>query len=371
MRVALIHDWLDGYRGGEKVLTALLELFPEAPVFTLFYRPEKMPASYHSRQIYYPKRLNRMQKWRKVLLPILPTMIESFELDDFDLVISSSSCVAKGVITSPHTPHLCYIHSPMRYVWDQRQHYINRWMRLVPFHFLWNHISTYLRLWDTVSAGRVDRFVANSSFVAQRVRKYYDQPAAVLHPPVEIERFHPAERQAPSDLSQKPYFLVAGAFVSYKRFDLAIEACEQLGKRLIVAGSGPAEAALRRLGKKFTHFEIQPDGDRWVELFQNAEALLFPGLEDFGITAIEALAAGTPVIAFQGGGALDFIQPGVTGEFFSKPEVASLIQTLQAFRPERYQSDVLVEYSKDYSKKNFQQQIRHHIDQLLQSKDPS
>lgn len=364
MRVAFVHDWLVSYRGGERVLEALLELFPDAPVYTLFYDPKSMPASISSRKIYDIPSIRPFRRIRKLLLPLYPTLIESFELESYDLVISTSSCVAKGVITGPHTKHLCYIHSPMRYIWDQRQHYFATIHKIPILGMLAKLMTSYLRLWDTTSANRVDRFIANSSFINERVKRFYQRDAAVIPPPVDVDSFK-GEAKASKD-GAKEYFLVAGAFVPYKRFDLAIKACESIGKRLIVAGSGPDEKKLRAMtNSPLVSFVSKPDKEQWVELFKGAQALIFPGVEDFGITAIEAMSAGTPVIAFKAGGALDFIQPGKTGEFFTQPTAKVLAETLASFDARNYAKSQLTDYAKAFEKEVFQEKVNKELAQLV------
>ncbi|RYZ60334.1 MAG: glycosyltransferase family 4 protein [Proteobacteria bacterium] len=360
MRVAYVHDWLVTYRGGEKVLEALLELYPEAPIYTLFYSPSMMPESIRKRTVYAPKWLNRLKVLRKALLPLLPAAIESLPLEDYDLVISTSSCVAKGVMVAPHAKHLCYIHSPMRYIWDQRQHYLDRKRSFSPKEFLIHLLSQRLRMWDVSSNNGVDQFIANSSFVAQRLSRYYARKSSVIHPPVELERFFRAEK----GLSKGNYFLVAGAFVSYKRFDIAIAACEALGVTLKVVGSGPDEKRLRKLAGKNTEFVIQPNADEWVKLFQGAKALLFPQIEDFGITAIEALASGTPLIALKAGGALDFVEEGHTGLFFKEQTVDSIKAVIRDFDNNRFDANKLEAFAKKFSKKAFLENIRRELNAL-------
>ena len=360
MRVAYVHDWLVTYRGGEKVLEALLELYPEAPVYTLFYSPSQMPESIRKRTIIVPKWLNHLKLLRKALLPLLPAAIESLPLEDYDLVISTSSCVAKGVVVGPHAKHLCYMHSPMRYIWDQRQHYLNRERSFSPKEFLIHLLSQRLRMWDVSSNHGVDSFIANSSFVAKRITRYYRRDSKVIHPPVELELFYP--KAGTSQI--KDYFLVAGAFVNYKRFDLAIAACERLGLKLKVVGSGPDEKRLRTFAGKHTEFIIKPNGAEWVKLFQGAKALLFPGIEDFGITAIEALAAHAPLIAFNGGGALDFVEDGRTGIFFDEASVESLMAAIVRFDKVVFQSNHLETFARKFSKANFLEKIRHELNAL-------
>ncbi len=357
MRVAYVHDWLVTYRGGEKVLEALLELYPDAPIYTLFYSPSEMPESIRKRVVYVPKFLNKLKALRKALLPWLPAAIEALPLEDYDLIISTSSCVAKGAMVGPYAKHLCYIHSPMRYIWDQRQYYLSGKRSFSPKEFLIHLLSQRLRIWDVCSNSRVDSFLANSSFVAKRVARYYGRSAKVVHPPVELDRFIRSNQS----IAKGDYFLAAGAFVSYKRFDLAIQACEKLGKRLIIAGSGPEERALRSLAGRHTEIIIQPKAEEWVKLFQEAKAFIFPGVEDFGITAIEALAAGTPLIALKAGGALDFVVEDQTGIFFEEMSVDSLCGALRRFETQGFDARTLEDYARRFSKQNFLDQIRQEL----------
>lgn len=363
MKVAFVHDWLVTYRGGEKVLEAMLELFPDAPVFTLFYDENQMPASISQRTVHYPKWLNKFKKVRKLFLPFYPSIIESMPLEEYDLIISTSSCVAKGAIPGPTAKHLCYIHSPMRYIWDQRSHYLKPFQKIPFLSAIFHSLSSRLRMWDTLSSHRVDQFIANSQFVKERVTKYYGRSSEVIPPPVDVEAF----KNTPKNTSlRSPYYLVAGAFVSYKKFDLAIQACEASGKKLIVAGSGPDEHRLRKLAGPHTEFMIKPSPKVWKELMANAKALIFPGVEDFGIVAIEALSSGTPLIAFKGGGALDFLRPGQTGTFFSELNVGSLQSVIDKFDSEHFETDDLKAFADQFTKQNFQAKIQSQIKNLTE-----
>lgn len=359
MRVAYVHDWLVTYRGGEKVLEALLELYPEAPVYTLFYSPSAMPESIRRRTVHVPKYLNRLKRLRKALLPFLPAAMEALPLEDYDLVISTSSCVAKGALVGPDAKHLSYVHSPMRYIWDQRRHYLSGKRSFSPKDFLIHVLSQRLRMWDVCSNSRVDRFIANSQFVSRRITRYYGRESRVIHPPVAIERFFPSAESPKSD-----YFLAAGAFVNYKRFDLAIEACKRLGLKLKIIGDGPEEKRLRSLAGPGIEIIIKPSEGEWVEYFQKAQALLFPGVEDFGITAIEAIAAGTPLIAFKAGGALDFVEEGRTGVFFEEETVESLMSAILRFQKTRFDPAQLREFAQQFSKDVFLEKIRGEISAL-------
>lgn len=363
MKVAFVHDWLVTYRGGEKVLEAMLELFPDAPIFTLFYDKSQMPESISSRQVYFPKWLNKFKKVRKLFLPFYPSIIESMPLENYDLIISTSSCVAKGAIPGPNAKHLCYIHSPMRYIWDQRSHYIKPFEKVPFLSAIFHSLSSKLRMWDTLSSHRVDKFIANSSFVKDRVYKYYGRDSEVIPPPVDVESFGQEDRL---DSSSEPYYLAAGAFVSYKRFDLAIQACEAAGIKLVVAGSGPDEQSLRKLAGPNTHFVIKPDSSEWRKLMANAKALLFPGIEDFGIVAIEALSAGTPLIAFKGGGALDFLVPNKTGAFFTELDANSLKDALESFDSKQFEGKEMKLFAEQFTKKKFQDRIKNQIEHLTE-----
>ena len=306
LKVALVHDWLVEYRGGEKVLQSISDLYPEAPIYTLFYDQEKLPKYWSHKDIRYPKWLNRLKKFRKILLPILPSVVESFPLFEYDLIISTSSCVAKGALCRPDAHHISYIHSPMRYIWDQRDEYIKSSSKLSLFEPVIHYLSQRLRLWDVISSQRIDQLVSNSHFVQQRIKKYYQRDSEVIFPPVDLSRFH--KKDNPMEVACKDYYLVAGAFVSYKRFDIAVKAANRSGMKLVVMGKGPYLEKLQSLASKNIKFIISPTDEVFHSYLKNAKALLFPGVEDFGITAIEALACGTPVLAYKRGGALDFIQ---------------------------------------------------------------
>ena len=360
MKVAIVHDWLISYRGGEKVLEAIASLFPEAPIYTLFYDPKKMPKSINERSIKYPKSLNALKPIRKALLPFLPAVVESFKLWEYDLIISTSSCVAKGVIPGPYAKHICYLHSPMRYIWDQQEEYLSQFDQLPGIKPLMRLASVKLRLWDTISSARVDQFVVNSSFVGKRVGRYYGRPSKVLHPPINTSFFE-AHDEKPSG----GYLLAAGALVHYKRFDLAIHACERLGKKLVVAGKGEMEKKLRRIAGRYTEFEIAPDDHRWRELLRGADGLIFPGVEDFGMIAIEAMACGTPVIAYEKGGALDFITPGVTGAFFTDQSVSSLMAAIEKFEANKFDNNKLVEFADKFNVKRFKQSFLKEVENTL------
>jgi glycosyltransferase involved in cell wall biosynthesis len=361
LRVAIVHDWLVTWRGGEKVLEALASIYPDAPIYTLFCKPQILPETLRHRNIIVHPAANRLAFLRKALLPVLPVWIESFDLNEFDLVISTSSCVAKGVIPRPDARHVCYIHSPMRYVWDQRELYLGRVFRLPILGFMARALTTALRVWDVASSARVDLFVANSTFVQQRVRKYYGRGAVVIPPPVDTNRF--ITKDSPK---KEGYLLAAGAFVGYKRFDLAIAACEKLGRKLVVAGQGPLLGSLRGQAGRHTTVIDAPDDATWRKLMLGADGFLFPGVEDFGITAIEAMASGTPLIALKKGGALDFVREGETGVFFDNETVDSLCDAIGKFDRIKWDISALRDFAGRFSREVFTAKMRATIEELTE-----
>ena len=352
VKVAIVHDWLVSYRGGEKVLQSLLDLFPNAPIYTLFYDRNQLPDSFHNREIIYPKWLNKFRLVRKLFLPFYPAIIESFDLSSYDVIISTSSCVAKGVIPRPGAHHVCYVHSPMRYVWDQRFSYLPTIRSIPGLAFAFECMSNYLRLWDVMSTNRVDTLISNSSFVQSRIRQYYRRESQVIHPPVAVDRFKIRQLGRPRD-----YLLAAGAMVPYKRFDLAIQACERAEVRLIVAGDGPEFKNLKRHAGRYTEFVNAPSDDRLTELMQGAKALLFPGVEDFGIIGIEAMASGTPIIAFDQGGAKDFVVHEKTGLFFSDQSVSALVDAIERLNAVTFNEQAVSNHAMTFSAERFKSEF--------------
>jgi len=326
MKVALVHDWLVGYRGGEKVLAAMAGLFPEADVYTLIHRPGALPPSLEARR----PRTSRLQSLPGVfrlyrhLLPVLPLAIRSMRLErGYDLVISSSHCVAKGIRAPEGARHLSYVHAPMRYMWHQFDDYFGPGRASPVVRLGARAARPFLRRWDVASARGVDRFVANSRHIAGRIRELYGREAAVVYPPVELERF---TREPPGG-GRGGYFLWLGALVPYKRVDLAIAAAARARVPLWIAGSGQVE--LRDVPPNVRVFGAVKD-EEVPALYRNARALLFTGEEDFGLTPLEAQACGRPVIALARGGALETVTPR-TGLFFQEPTEDSLLGALSGF----------------------------------------
>ena len=317
MKVAFLHDWLDSYRGGEKVLEALLSLYPDAPIYTLFYKPDDLPESITSRRVYAPWWLKPFHGMRKLLLPILPWCLYAFRVNQYDLLISTSSCVIKGVPN--RTKHISYIHSPMRYIYDEKHNYFGRYLKIPVLKQIVQLMIVYLRWWDRNSNSGIDQIVVNSTFLRERVQRSFGRDAEVIHPPIV------SPEQCPHP-EKKDHFVVAGALIPYKRTDLAIKACERLGLPLKILGEGPERKRLEAIG--YGEFLGRAGAKVWHETISTARGLIFPGVEDFGMVPVEAMAMGTAVIALQKGGALDYIAPRETGVFFDKQNVASLVEAL-------------------------------------------
>jgi glycosyltransferase involved in cell wall biosynthesis len=323
MRVAIVHYWLVNMRGGEKMLESLLEMFPEADIYTHVYNPRAVSGLINGHRV-FTSRVNRLpfaKKLYQLYMPLMPNALMDFDLRQYDLVISSEAGPAKGVVPNPNAYHLCYCHSPMRYLWDMYHEYFRGTNPLV--RFFMKRLIPSLRLWDITSANLVDRFVTNSHYVAQRIRRIYNREAEVVYGPASIERFFVMERK-PSD-----YYLFFGQITGYKRADIAIEACVKSGRKLIVAGAG----AGRKNAKKnsLIHFTGRVSDDEAAALFAGARALLYPGIEDLGLVPIEAQAAGCPVIAFREGGAVETVKENVTGIFFDEQTPESLIKAMDRF----------------------------------------
>ncbi|HET9984418.1 MAG TPA: glycosyltransferase [Longimicrobiales bacterium] len=332
MRVAIVHDWLTGMRGGERVLEAMLDLFPDAEIFALLHVPGSVSPRIEARPIHTSplQRATFVRRRYRRWLPLFPLAVEALDPRGFDLVLSSSHCVAKAV-RPRGAPHLCYCHTPMRYAWDQLDAYLPPGAAGRLARTLAVPAAAALRRWDAATVGRVDAFVANSAHVRGRIRRCWGRDAAVVHPPVAVERFR--RPRAPED-----FYLVLGALVPYKRVELAIRAAALAGRRLVVAGDGPELPRLRALAGPGVTFLGRVSDDDVADLYARCRAFLFPGVEDFGIAAVEAQAAGAPVVARAAGGALETVAaaPEPTGVFFAEPSPearAAAMRRLEAAPP--------------------------------------
>lgn len=328
MRVALVHDWLVTHRGGEKVLDALCELFPQADVFTLIHKKGSVSPRVEARRITtsFLQRIPGIFESYRHFLPAFPSAIESMDLSGYELIVSSSHCVAKGVRVPAGAKHLAYVHAPMRYMWDRFDDYFGPDRASPAVRAAALVVRPALQEWDRQSSARIDRIVANSHYIAQKIASAWGRQASVVHPPVEMERF----AAAPLGQGDGGYFLCFGALAPYKRIDLAIEAFRQFGGQLWIAGGGQdAEKLKRDLPPNVRMLGHVADADL-PNLYRGARALLFPGIEDFGLTPIEAQASGRPVIAFAAGGALETLTEE-TAIFFERQTVDSLVGALRKF----------------------------------------
>jgi glycosyltransferase involved in cell wall biosynthesis len=322
VRVALVHDWLTGMRGGEKVLEQFAALYPEAPIYTLFHFPGSVSAALESHPIHtsFLQRAPGLRRGYRRYLPLFPTAIEDFDLSGFDLVISSSHCVAKGIVPPPGAWHVCFCHTPMRYAWDQEHAYFPR--RRGAAARLRSLALTALRAWDAAAAPRVDLFIANSTFVAERIRRYYGRAAEVVAPPVAVDFFTPGPPAAAGGGDgggrAGSYALMVSALAPYKRVDLAIDACRQAGIELRVVGDGPERERLERRAGSGTQLLARVGDAELRDLYRGARLFVQPGVEDFGIASVEALACGTPVVAAGRGGVLDVVEDGRHGVLYDE-----------------------------------------------------
>lgn len=325
MKTALLHYWLVTDRGGEKVLAELAALYPDATVFTHVYDPSALPASITGMRVRetFISRLPDARRRYQSYLPLMPAALHRLDLAGFDLIISSESGPAKGIRKPPGATHVCYCHTPMRYVWDMADDYFAA--ASLPRKIGMKLLLPWLRRWDRWSATQVDHFVANSQFVADRIHRIYGRDATVIHPPVETEHFGQIRRE-PLD-----YYLFFGQLTAYKQADLAIRAFNQLGLRLLVAGTGEERDRLEDLAAPNVQFLGRVSDAERDALYAGARALVFPGVEDFGIVPVEAQAAGCPVIALADGGALETVVDQVTGLFFAEATVESLCAAVRRF----------------------------------------
>ena len=355
MKTAIIHYWLVSMRGGEKVIEALIDIFPDADIFTNVYNPDSVSAKIKEKNI-ITSHINRLpfsKKLYQFYMPLMPKALMDFNLQEYDLVISSESGPAKGVIPNPNAFHVCYCHSPMRYLWDMYHSYLKETSPIV--RFFMKRLIPSLRYWDTFSSNLVDCFIANSSYVAKRIRRYYNRESIVIFPPVNIEKYRSIPRK-PQD-----YYLFFGQLRGYKRANIAIEACLNSGRKLVVAGAGLKKKDINKYKRNnLIKFIGRVSDDEICTLYSEAKALLFPGIEDFGIIPVEAQAAGCPVIAYRDGGALETIKENVTGIFFNEQSPQSLISAMDYFEKKFnfYERDVFNEHVSQFSIEIFSQRMK-------------
>ncbi len=351
MKLAIVVSWLNQYGGAERVLEVLHEMYPDAPIFTSIHWPEALPEEYHSWDIRVSalNKLPLIKRRHQLFLPLYPLAFEGFDLAEYDVVLSVPSAFAHGVVTPPETVHICYCLTPARFLWNYHAYVeregigrVARWF-LPPF-------LTALRLWDRAAADRVDHFVAISRVVQERIATYYRRDAEIIYPPVSTSAFSPCEERG-------DYFLIVSRLVPYKRVDLAVRAFGELGLPLYIIGGGRDAPTLQAMAGPNIRFLGRVSDAEMREYMAGCRALIFPGEEDFGLTPLEAMAAGRPVIAYAGGGAMETVIEGVTGEFFHAQTAGSLVEAVRDFDERRYDSSVLCRHAERFSRQVFEQRL--------------
>lgn len=357
MKIAIVCDWLTNMGGAEQVVINFKEIFKDAPIYTTFYNPDKLDKKLQNidvRTCFLQKK--KVIENHKKYYPLMPLAFENFDLNEYDVVLSSSSSCAKGVLTKPGSIHVCYCHTPMRYAWEKREEYIEGMGKIK--RRLIKILLHYMRIWDVASANRVDYFIANSTEVQKRIQKHYKRDAVVINPPVRCSLFNIAEKDG-------DYYLVLSRLVKYKRFDLAVQACSQLGKKLIVIGDGPEREKLEKMaGDSVTFLGRQPD-EVVQKYMSECKALLFPGEEDFGIVPVEAQACGRPVIAYGKAGVLDSVIDGKTGVFFKEQNVESVKDAILRFEQMEFNKEEIRQHALKFDESEFQRKIKEFIERKI------
>ncbi|MEX0736428.1 MAG: glycosyltransferase [Bacteroidota bacterium] len=365
--IAIVHDWLTGMRGGEKVLEVLCELHPGADLFTLLHNPGTVSPAIERMSIRtsFVNSLPFKETGYRRYLPLFPRAIESFDFSPYDLILSTSHCVAKGAVPRPGALHVCYCHTPMRYVWEMYDDYFGKGRAGVLTRAAMKFFAPRLRQWDVRSSDRVHFYVANSQNVARRIHHHYGRAADVIHPPVDTSLFRSSERD-------EGYYLIVSALVPYKRVDLAVRVFNILGERLLVVGKGPELETLKAMASKRIEFlGWQPDSEL-AGLYAGCRALVFPGVEDFGIVPLEAMASGKPVIAFGRGGALETVVAEGnrrTGLFFPEQTEASLREALERFRKIQFDPNIIRAHAEEYSRLKFKERLGEYILEKVEQAD--
>lgn len=370
--LAIVHDYLTKIGGAEMTLKALGEIWPQAPIYSLLYDKNKLTENFipNPIRVSFLKKLPRfLQERKKLILPLLTVAPETFDLRDFDVIITSSGAFSKSVITKPSTKNICYCHSPMRFCWDYSHEYLNELSLGKLRGLMARLVLNYVRMWDVVSAERVDYFIANSLTTKEKIKKYYKREAQVIYPPVETEEIASKGKFSTKDQGGD-YYLIVSRLSRYKKIDIAVEAFNKLGWKLIIIGEGPEEKRLKKLaGTKIKILGYQRR-EQVIKHYNNCKGYILPGEEDFGISAVEAMAAGKPVLALRKGGALETVEEGITGEFFDSPVVEVLAQG--AYRLDKasknYDPEAIKNQAAKFSKERFQKEILAFVEEKLGKK---
>lgn len=363
MKIALVHDYLSQDGGAERVVDAMQDIWPEAPLFTLFHDKKNAHPRFLRRKIEtsFLQNIPLLKKKYQWFLPLMPIATETYDLSEFDIVVSSTSAFAKGIITSPSTTHICYCHTPTRYLWTDTKNYIEEMnhpkfiKKFIPF-FL-----TKLRIWDKIASERVDYFIANSQTVSDRIKKYYNRDSRVIFPPVDVHKFK-------TQSSKGDFFLIGGRLVPYKRYDIAVKACTRIGAPLVVFGDGPQKAELEKMAGHLVKFVGKISDEAKIKLYANSKAFIHPQIEDFGITPIEAMAAGKPVIAYKKGGACETVIENKTGLFFREQSWESLAHTLLNFDENLFEPEEIRNHALKFSRYAFKKQMREFVENIWMKK---
>ncbi|MFC1810903.1 glycosyltransferase [Patescibacteria group bacterium] len=356
LKIAIVCDWLTNFAGAERVILKLHKMFPKAQIYTSVYNEEKMPefadaAIFTSFLQKFPKAKEKHQWY----LPFYPLAFEQFDLSNFDIVISSCHSASKGIITKPKTMHVSYCHSPMRYAWDNSHEYLRTYKFPWPVKYFIPKLIHKIRMWDRLAADRVDHFVTNSNFVKKRIKKYYKRDSKVIYPMVNVKDFYISS-------GKKDYYLAVGRFTPYKKFDLIVDAFNELPYKLKIIGTGVQEKELKAKAKSNIEFLGRVSEKKLKDLYANAKALVFPQVEDFGITPLESMASGRPVIAFKAGGALETIKDKQTGLFFEEQNVPYLKAAIEKFEATKWDSKKIRQYVKKFDEKVFENEIRNYLE---------
>lgn len=356
-KIAIVCDWLTNFAGAERVILKLHKMFPHAPIYTSTFNAQKMSAfSDAIIQTSFLQGFPKAKVKHQWYLPLYPLAFEQFDLSNYDIVISSCHSCSKGIITKPETMHISYCHSPMRYAWDNSHEYLRTYKIPWPARHFLPKVIHKIRMWDRLAADRVDHFVTNSKYVKKRIKKYYKRNSEVIHPMVNIKDYYISK-------TPKEYYLAVGRFTPYKKFDLIIDAFNELPYKLKIIGTGVAEKELKKKAKKNIEFLGFVSEERLRDLYANAKALIFPQVEDFGITPLESMASGRPVVAFRRGGALETVKEGETGIFFDEQNVLELKAAIQKCEKSKWNSTKIRNHAKKFDDSVFEKKFLHYLKQ--------
>lgn len=357
MKIALVHDHLAQDGGAERVLKSFCEIWPTAPIYVWLYDKKRANKFFQTKDI-RPSFIQKLPfpfKMYKRYLPLLPSATESYDLSGYDVVLSMTSSLGKGVITGPETLHICYCNTPTRYLWSDKDVIIDRWEKGKIIGSISKVYKTYLRIWDKMAADRVDKFIANSNFIAKRIKKYYQRDSVAIYPPIETNKFSVSEKVG-------DFFLAGGRLVSYKKFDLIVQAFNKLGLPLKIFGDGPELEPLKKMARENIEFLGRISDQEIAKLYSQAKAFIHPQIEDFGITALESQAAGRPVIAYRAGGAIETIIDGETGVFFDHQDWETLAETVIKFKPERFDTHKIRKHAEEFDEALFKQRMKDFVE---------